>query len=135
MIDFGAAAFADIGIGGSCAAQVGGIDRAVGVEHFGMTEGEFGAGGGIHFEADETDHVLGEVEGPAAGFRFGDGFGWNLADFADRIGNLAFQGSGFFVGFRHADVGGLPRSHIGADLVPTGCFKAGVIIFPLHEIG
>ena len=96
-----------------------------------MAQGELGAGGGAQLEADEADHVLAEVEGPVAGFRFGDGFGRDVADGADRAGDLAFEGAGVFL----ADFGGLPAMVIGAGDIPPLDFEAGVIVFTLHEIG
>ncbi len=73
--DFWAGALADVGVGGGGFAEVGGVEGAVGVEHFGVAEGDGGAGGGGDFEADDADHVLAEVEGPVAGGGLGEGDG------------------------------------------------------------
>ena len=64
---FRAASFARVTIDGRCPAKIGQIDGAVGLEHLGMPQGDDRSRRGIDLEPDDADHVLPQVERPAAG--------------------------------------------------------------------
>ncbi|CAM5298987.1 hypothetical protein SMICM304S_05851 [Streptomyces microflavus] len=67
-----------VGRGGG--AEVGGVDRAVGVQNLGVAQPYGGAGAAGDAEPDGPDHVLSEVEDEDAGFGFGDRAGLELRD-------------------------------------------------------
>jgi hypothetical protein len=54
------------------AAQVGRVDRAVGIEHFAVPHGDAVAGVAADIQPDPADHVLAEIESVAAGLWHGE---------------------------------------------------------------
>ena len=73
------------------AAQVGGVERAVVVEHLGVAEGDGLAGGAGGFHAAPAHHVLAEIEHEHAGLRLGHLDGREFLDDPDRFVALPDQ--------------------------------------------
>ena len=128
--DLGTVSPADIRVGGDRAAQVFGINRAVGIQHLAVAHGHLRAGRRGNFQPDEADHVLAEIKRPAAGFRLRQALRPDLADPPHLLGHLTFQGSRCFL--THGD--GLPRTVIQAGGIPPLHLEPGIVVLPKHEI-
>ena len=70
--DLFALALEDVGVDGPGAAEVGRVDRAVGVEHFGEAEHDLRAGRPADLQPREAGEVLAHVEDVNARLRLGD---------------------------------------------------------------
>ena len=129
---FHAAALADISVDRRRAPQVLRVDRAIGVEHFGVAQRDLRAGGRGDLEPDEADHVLAQVKDVLAGLRFPSSL---LADSSpvSRTGwsTCAVKRAGGFGSLR----GLAPAAHVQAGLVPAGDFLRRIVIFAQHEVG
>ena len=86
FVDFHAFALQRVRIGRCRRAQIGGVDGAIRVQHFSMTQGDRLTGFPAHFQPHGSDHVLPEVEHVSARLRLGDRHGVNfLRDLYGRI--------------------------------------------------
>ncbi len=72
--------FADVGVRGAGAAQVGGVDCAVGIEPLGEPQRDLLARLAAHLQARDAGEVLAEVEHEHARLRLGDGPGAEFLD-------------------------------------------------------
>jgi len=68
--DLNAITLAHIKINRRSTTQIPSVDRAIGIEHLGMTQGDPGAGRSGHFQPDHAHHVLAQVINPSAGLGF-----------------------------------------------------------------
>ena len=92
--NFLARAFGNVMIHRRRAAQVGGIDGAIVVQHLGVVQGHPGASGGGHLEPDDPHHVLTQIINPMAGFGFGNGFRLQLYHLPHGFHDLRLQFAG-----------------------------------------
>ncbi len=122
-----AAAFERVIVGLPGAAQVRGVERAVGIEHLGVAQRDRRAGRAVDLESHSSDHVLAEVENPFRCrplldlVRFGD-----RLDFLNTPHHRATHGIEFYarVGER---LDRQPARVVIAWRVPPGQLTPGVI--------
>ena len=77
-------------IGGLSRAEVGGVERSVGIERFAVAERDGRAGGSASGQANVADHVLAEIDDPGLA-QAGDFLGGKFQQFADRRAKLRIE--------------------------------------------
>ena len=119
----GGIALQGVGVHRAGAAEVLGAEPAVVVKHLGVADGDLVSGLAFDLEADDAGDVLAEIEDEDAGFVFGDGFGFDFLDGADRHAGMGLD---LRVGAGLAN-SGLPLRIVEAGRGPAGHFLAGVV--------
>jgi hypothetical protein len=88
LVDLFALTLEDVVIRGPGGSQVGGVDRAVRVQGFGVAQGHFRSCLTLDLQTHPPDHVAAQIEDVTAGFGLGDGLRFQLFGDPDTLVRL-----------------------------------------------
>src|SRR5205823_13448654 len=111
-------------------AQIGRINRAVGIEDFSETQANSAARGSFHFQSYPTHHVLPHIKDIGSVWQVRDLLGPDSRDHPDGFGDLTGHGDFRCVRQRRW----FPRGIVELRLLPAGLLQPRIVDFSAVEI-